>query len=135
MITLAVATNSRTVIDVTNGSDTDIEGEAVRKLAANWIHFFRKTDLAIWEVALRILGFLLTLGAAAILVTACDNSVNGKAAPSTPASQSASAGNPFAARNQCALLDQILGGAGYPPAKPSIAQERKACVTQNPAAA
>ncbi|WP_406640683.1 hypothetical protein [Amycolatopsis sp. WGS_07] len=39
----------------------------------------------------------------------------------------ASSGNPFSNRNQCALLDQILSGQGFPKATPSIAQGRKAC--------
>ncbi|MFB9931201.1 hypothetical protein ACFORO_18420 [Amycolatopsis halotolerans] len=81
-------------------------------------------------VTTRTSRLLVLLGAGAIALTACDKSVNGKAAPNAPASPSASTGNPFADRNQCALLDQILSGTGYPKAKSSIAQERKACVTQ-----
>lgn len=83
----------------------------------------------------RVSTAFLLASAAALALTACDSPVNGAAQangtpPSTGSAPPASAENPFAARNQCALLDQILSGAGYPPAKPSIAQQRKACVTQ-----
>ncbi|ATY09469.1 DUF3558 domain-containing protein [Amycolatopsis sp. AA4] len=76
----------------------------------------------------------LLLGSAALALTACGSTVDGTAQPSgtAPATPhpSASSGNPFSDRNQCALLDQILSGAGFPKAAPSIAQGQKACVTQ-----
>lgn len=76
----------------------------------------------------------LLLGSATLALTACGSTVDGAAQPSgTPSvtyPPSASSGNPFSERNQCALLDQILSGAGFPKAAPSIAQGQKACTTQ-----
>ncbi|WP_134667628.1 MULTISPECIES: DUF3558 domain-containing protein [unclassified Amycolatopsis] len=74
----------------------------------------------------------LLIGAAALVLTACDNTVNGAAqtngtTSAAPPSSSASSGNPFSERKQCALLDQILNGEGFPKAAPSLAQGRKAC--------
>ncbi|WP_409466848.1 hypothetical protein [Amycolatopsis sp. GA6-003] len=68
-------------------------------------------------------------------LTACDNSVDGTAAPgqtasSTPSASSPSSGNPFAARNQCTLLDQLLAGQGYPKAIPSVADSKRSCAAQ-----
>ncbi|MGW7531971.1 hypothetical protein [Amycolatopsis sp. NPDC054798] len=69
-----------------------------------------------------------------MLMVACDKPIDGAAearhttAPPAPSSP----GNPFAARNQCALLDQILTGRGYPKAIPSVADSKRSCVTQKP---
>ncbi|WP_409183418.1 hypothetical protein F9C11_02955 [Amycolatopsis sp. VS8301801F10] len=82
---------------------------------------------------LRILVSFVALGVAATTLTACDSSVNGDALPSTPAPSSAptsSPANPFASRNQCALLDQILSGKGFPKATPTEAQAQRSCGSQ-----
>ncbi|WP_409183419.1 hypothetical protein F9C11_02960 [Amycolatopsis sp. VS8301801F10] len=80
---------------------------------------------------------LALLGAAAIALTACDSSVDGVAAPrqtvpSIPSARPSSSGNPFSARNQCALLDQLLTGWGYAKARPSVADSKRSCAAQKP---
>ena len=79
---------------------------------------------------------LPTVAAAAILLAGCNSSVGGTANPDPPsssASRSTSA-NPFSSRNQCALLDQILTGKGFPKATPSVAQPQRSCTSQKPSA-
>ncbi|GAA1023168.1 MULTISPECIES: hypothetical protein [Amycolatopsis] len=85
----------------------------------------------------RTSSLLVLLGASAIALTACDNSVGGTAAPGQTASAAPSApppssANPFSARNQCALLDQLLAGQGYPKAIPSVADSKRSCAAQKP---
>lgn len=79
---------------------------------------------------------LLTVAATAIVLTGCGGSVSGTATPNSP-SQSAPADssvstNPFASRNQCALLDQILAGKGFPKATPAVVQPQRSCDSQKP---
>lgn len=81
---------------------------------------------------------LVLLGALGLATAGCSSPVAGTPQPDKPtaaASTSAAAptsGNPFAARNQCALLDQILAGQGFPKATPSVAQPDRACAAQKP---
>lgn len=72
---------------------------------------------------------VLLLGAAALALTACDSTINGAAQTSGTTSAAPPSANPFSSRDQCALLDQILNGQGFPKSAPSIAQGRKACET------
>ncbi|MBN9745259.1 DUF3558 domain-containing protein [Amycolatopsis sp. A1MSW2902] len=87
-------------------------------------------------IASRVPKTLLLLGAATVMLTACDKTVDGTAgtsqAPPPTAAPPASSENPFAARNQCALLDQILAGRGFPKATPSVADSQRSCVSKKP---
>ncbi|WP_409466849.1 DUF3558 family protein [Amycolatopsis sp. GA6-003] len=74
---------------------------------------------------------LISLGAIVGVLTACDSTVHGTA-ETGQAAPAASSSNPFAARNQCALLDQILADRGYPKAIPSIADSKRSCMAQKP---
>ncbi|MET9263128.1 DUF3558 family protein [Amycolatopsis sp. NPDC004079] len=77
---------------------------------------------------------LIALGALGIVAAGCSSPVSGTPQPDKPASSAATpkSGNPFAARNQCALLDQILTGQGFPKATPTVAQPERACASQKP---
>ncbi|WP_084470288.1 DUF3558 family protein [Amycolatopsis benzoatilytica] len=77
---------------------------------------------------------LAALGTLGIMLAGCSGPVAGTAQPGKPATSVSAppSGNPFAARNQCALLDQILAGQGFPKATPSIADEKRACASQKP---
>ena len=70
------------------------------------------------------LAAIATIG---ILLTGCDSSIGGTAAPSTPPASSAAGENPFPSRNQCALLDQILTGKGFPKATATLVDPKRTC--------
>ncbi|WP_409462342.1 DUF3558 family protein [Amycolatopsis sp. GA6-003] len=77
---------------------------------------------------------LALLGALGIVTAGCSSPVTGTPQPGQPSSAAAAptSGNPFSARNQCALLDRILAGQGFPKATPTVAQPTRSCASQKP---
>jgi hypothetical protein len=76
--------------------------------------------------------------ALAFFLTACTSQVGGQANPSSattestagPSSGTASADNPFAGFDQCAIVDKAVAGEGFPPATPALARSKETCGTQ-----
>ncbi|MFD2466726.1 DUF3558 family protein [Amycolatopsis silviterrae] len=76
----------------------------------------------------------LSVTLALVNAAACGNSINGTGTATTsasaPANPASSSPNPFATLDQCQLVDQILSGQGFPPARPSIADANRSCRTK-----
>jgi len=80
----------------------------------------------------------VAFAALALSLTACTSQVGGQANPNSaatgsttaPSSGTASGDNPFAGLSQCAIVDQVLAGEGFPPATPALARSKETCGTQ-----
>ncbi|WP_409184772.1 DUF3558 family protein [Amycolatopsis sp. VS8301801F10] len=80
---------------------------------------------------------LVMLGALGTVLAGCSSPVAGTPEPNLPSTSAGAPSkpaNPFAARNQCALLDQILAGQGFPQGTPTIADRNRSCAAQKPSA-
>src|SRR5947208_5803648 len=79
---------------------------------------------------------LIVLATLALALTACDSTVHGNPTTTTPtsglSSSSPSSNDPFAAVSPCTILDQALGGEGYPAAAPDLADPKHSCSVDKP---
>jgi hypothetical protein len=91
--------------------------------------------------AVRLRATVLALATLALALSACDSKVGGtpqaagtssSSASPTSATTGSSSGNPFEGLSPCTIINQVMGGEGFPAATPGTVDSERSCASNKP---